>query len=114
MQKVLRYIESKNIKKGTAIKMDDIFLKPEEIITIDLHEMTVAEAQYYLEKELDIAPEYVKVVEVVHGFHKGKAILNMVRKEFKHPRIKRKYLSFNSGVTRFELNEIEKTNLEKK
>jgi DNA-nicking Smr family endonuclease len=94
--------------------MDDIFLKPEEILEIDLHEMTVAEARYYLEKELDTAPEYIKVVEVVHGFHKGRAILNMVRKEFKHPRIKRKYLSFNSGITRFELNEIEKTNLEKK
>lgn len=94
--------------------MDDIFLKPEEIITIDLHEMTVAEAEYYLEKELDTLPEYVKVVEVVHGFHKGRAILNMVRKEFKHPRIKRKYLGFNGGVTRFELNKIEKTNLEKK
>ena len=70
--------------------MDDIFLKPDEKIVIDLHEMTVAEAAYYLEKELNTAPEYVKVVEVIHGFHKGRAILNMVRKEFKHPRIERK------------------------
>lgn len=94
--------------------MDDIFLKPEEILVVDLHEMTVAEAAYYLEKELDTAPEYVKVVEVVHGFHKGRAILNMVRKEFKHPRIEKKYLGFNSGITRLELKKIEKTNLEKK
>jgi len=75
--------------------MDEIFLRPEEILVVDLHEMTVAEAAYYLEKELDTAPEYVKIVEVVHGFHKGRAILNMVRKEFKHPRIEKKYLSFN-------------------
>lgn len=94
--------------------MDDIFLKPEEILVVDLHEMTVAEAEYYLEKELDTAPEYVKVVEVVHGFHKGRAILNMVRNEFKHPRIERKYLSLNSGITRLELKKIEKNNLEKK
>lgn len=94
--------------------MDDIFLKPDEILIIDLHEMTVAEAEYYLEKELDIAPEYVKVVEVIHGFHKGRAILNMVRKEFKHPRIERKYLSLNGGVTKFELKKIDKSNLEKK
>ena len=94
--------------------MDDIFLKPEEILVVDLHELTVAEAAYYLEKELDTAPEYVKVVEVIHGFHQGRAILEMVRKEFKHPRIKRKYLGFNGGTTKFELNKIEKTNLEKK
>lgn len=94
--------------------MNDIFLKPEEILTIDLHEMTVAEAAYYLEKELDTAPEYVKVVEVIHGFHKGRAILNMVRKEFKHDRIERKYLSFNGGITKFELKRIEKNNLEKR
>ena len=94
--------------------MDEIFLKPEEKVTIDLHEMTVAEAEYYLEKELDTMPEYVKIVEVVHGFHKGRAILNMVRKEFKHPRIKRKYLGFNGGTTKFELKENEKANLEKK
>ena len=94
--------------------MNDIFLKPEEILTIDLHEMTVAEAAYYLEKELDTAPEYVKVVEVIHGFHKGREILNMVRKEFKHDRIERKYLSFNGGITKFELKRIEKNNLEKR
>lgn len=94
--------------------MDEILLKPEEKVTIDLHEMTVAEAEYYLEKELDTMPEYVKVVEVVHGFHKGRAILNMVRKEFKHSRIKRKYLGFNGGITKFELKENEKVNLEKK
>lgn len=94
--------------------MDDMFLKPEEILIVDLHEMHVAEAAYYLEKAIDTAPEYIKVVEVVHGFHKGKAILNMVRKEFKHPRIERKYLVLNAGITRFELKKIEKNNLEKK
>lgn len=94
--------------------MDDIFLKPEEILIIDLHEMTVAEAEYYLEKELDTAPEYVKVVEVIHGFHQGRAILNMVRKEFRHPRILRKYVEFNQGTTKFELKKLEKNNLEKK
>ena len=94
--------------------MDEIFLRAEEKLVVDLHEMTVAEAAYYLEKELDTAPEYVKVVEVIHGFHKGRAILNMVRKEFKHPRIERKYLGLNGGTTKFELKPIEKNNLEKK
>lgn len=93
--------------------MNDIFLKPEEKLVIDLHEMTVAEAAYYLEKEIDTAPEYVKVIEIIHGFHKGNAILNMVRKEFKHPRIERKYLGLNAGITKFELKKIYKNSLEK-
>ena len=38
----------------------------------------------------------------------------MVRKEFKHPRIERKYLGLNGGITKFELKKIEKNNLEKK
>ena len=94
--------------------MDDMFLKPEEILVVDLHEMTVAEAAYYLEKELNTAPEYVKIVEVIHGFHKGRAILEMVRKEFKHPRIARKYIGLNGGTTKLELKKIEKSNLEKR
>ena len=93
--------------------MEDIFLKQDEILVVDLHEMTVAEAEYYLERELNTAPEHIKVVEVIHGFHKGRAILNMVRKEFKHPRIERKYLGLNGGITKFELKKPEKTNLEK-
>ena len=83
--------------------MDDFLVKNEDILIVDLHEMTVAEAAYYLERELDTLPYNIKIVEVVHGFHKGQAIQNMVRNEFKHPKIKRKYRTLNSGVTRFEI-----------
>ena len=82
-----------------------MFLKPEELLIIDLHDKTVLEAEYILSKELDTLPYYVKVVEVVHGYRKGQAILKMVRQDFKHPKIKRKYLTYNRGVTRLEINQ---------
>ena len=47
--------------------MDDIFLRPEEILIVDLHDKTVLEAEYILSKELDTLPYNIKVVEVVHG-----------------------------------------------
>lgn len=84
-----------------------MFLRPEEILIIDLHDKTVLEAEYILEKELDTLPYYIKVVEVVHGYRQGQAILKMVREEFKHPKIKRKYRTYNRGVTRLEI-EIDK------
>lgn len=83
--------------------MDDFFVKKEDILIVDLHEMTVLEAEYILEKELDTLPYNIKIVEVIHGFHKGQALQDMVRKKFKHPRIKRKYLTLNKGITRFEI-----------
>ena len=85
--------------------MDDIFLRPEEILIVDLHDKTVLEAEYILSKELDTLPYNIKVVEVVHGYRKGQAILKMIRQEFKQPRIKRKYQTFNRGVTRWEKNQ---------
>lgn len=88
--------------------MNDFFVKKEDILTIDLHKMTVLEAAYVLEKELNTLPYNIKIVEVIHGFHKGQELQNMVRKEFKHPRIKRKYLTLNRGITRFEIIEEKK------
>lgn len=94
--------------------MDDMFVPANQVLTIDLHEMTVAEAKYTLEKELNTAPCDIKIVEVIHGFHKGQEIMKMVRTEFRHPRIKRKYLTMNKGITRFELTDIKELDISKK
>ena len=85
--------------------MDPMFLKEDEVITIDLHDMILDEARYFLEKAVDEAPDYVKEIEVIHGYHKGRKILEMVRKEFKHKRVKRKYVTLNNGITRLVLKE---------
>lgn len=76
----------------------------DEIITIDLHLHTVAEAKRRLEAIVRIAPSSVREIVVIHGYHKGTALLNMVRNDFHHRRVARKFLSLNQGVTSLILN----------
>lgn len=73
------------------------------IMTIDLHNMQTAEAKKYLQQKLDSAPKEVREIEVIHGYHSGKALMNMVRKSFNHPRIKSKSIGLNQGSTTFIL-----------
>ena len=80
--------------------MQEDFLIPEEDkLEIDLHDMQVPEAKYYLEKLITTAPENIQEIIVVHGYKKGQAILNMVRKDFKHKRITKKVIPYNKGIT---------------
>jgi len=81
----------------------DIFIPKEQRVEINLHDMQVLEAEYYLDKFISTLPEDIKEVTVVHGYKKGQAILNMVRKEFKHKRIKSKVIPYNRGTTIFYL-----------
>ncbi len=78
---------------------DDLFFTEEERVTIDLHDMELLEATYYLEKLFETLPENIKEVVVIHGYHKGQVLLNMVRKDFKNPRIKKKVIPMNKGIT---------------
>ena len=76
----------------------------EDILEVNLHNMQVLEAKAYLEMEITRAELNIKEVHVIHGYKKGQALLNMVRKDFKHDRIKNKRLTFfNLGMTIFEL-----------
>lgn len=80
--------------------MNEDFLIPEENkLEIDLHDMQVAEAEYYLDKFITTAPENIQEIIVVHGYKKGQALLNMVRNNFKHNRIKEKVIPYNKGIT---------------
>lgn len=81
----------------------DMFIPKEQKVEINLHNMQVLEAEYYLEKFISTLPDNIKEITVVHGYKKGQAILNMVRKEFKHKRIKNKVIPYNRGVTIFYL-----------
>lgn len=78
---------------------DEFFLTEEQKEEIDLHDMQLDEAKYYLEKLLDTLPDYVKQVTVVHGYRKGQVLLNMVRKDFTHPKIIKKVIPYNKGTT---------------
>ena len=79
--------------------LDDMFIPDDEKIILDLHNMQVSEAKFYLEQAIDTAEYKIKEIVVVHGYRQGQTILNMVRKEFKHKRIERKEIPYNKGVT---------------
>lgn len=79
--------------------LEDMFITDEERIVLDLHDMQEDEARFYLEKAIDTAEPKIKEIVVVHGYRKGQAILNMVRKDFKHKKIERKEIPYNKGVT---------------
>ena len=72
------------------------------VLTVDLHTMQCAEAKKYLSQKLDSAPKDCMEIEVIHGYHGGTALMNMVR-SFRHPRLKSKSIGLNQGSTTFIL-----------
>ena len=78
---------------------EDLFIPEEDKLEIDLHDMQVLEAEYYLDKFVSTAPANIKEIIVIHGYKKGQVLLNMVRNSFKHERIKEKVIPFNKGIT---------------
>ena len=73
--------------------------KDEQIITIDLHQYTVDDAKQKLQLAVTIAPSEIREIVVIHGYHRGTALRDMVRKDFKNSRVVRKFLSLNPGIT---------------
>lgn len=65
----------------------------------DIHGMRCEEARRQLELLLGRAPSYITEVVVIHGCHGGTALLDMVRKDLRHPRIAARHLSMNNGQT---------------
>ena len=70
-----------------------------QIITIDIHNHTVFDAKQKLQLAVKIAPSDIKEIVVIHGYHNGTALRDMVRNDFRSKRIARKYLSLNPGIT---------------
>ncbi len=68
-------------------------------LTIDVHGMTVAEAKSALTNLLNSCDKSTHEIDVLHGYRGGTALLNFVRKEFKHKRLERRILSLNQGMT---------------
>lgn len=65
---------------------------------VDIHGMTASEAKKMLERMISSSPANSEIA-VVHGFHGGQALQNMVRRQLKNKRIKQRILSMNSGET---------------
>ncbi len=58
--------------------------------TIDLHQMTKEEARAALVYELERVDNDIKSLVIIHGYHGGTVIKNLVRREFNHNLIEKK------------------------
>ena len=83
----------------------DIYFKETEVIKVDLHAMDKNTAERYLENVVKLAPKGTKEIIVIHGYHNGTVLMNMVRKEFHSNKVAGKYLSLNQGITSLILKE---------
>lgn len=72
---------------------------------IDIHGLTKLEAKKMIEKIIASADKDVKEIVIIHGYHSGDALKNMVRDVniIRSKRIKRRKLTMNQGQTIIEL-----------
>ena len=75
-------------------------------ITIDLHGMTCYQAQVAIDAALRRAGRSTYRLELVHGYHGGSPIREMIRRTYpRHPKELRLELGLNPGVTELVLRE---------
>lgn len=74
-------------------------LSREERAAIDLHGLTVDEAEMELIELLETLPKTVRAVEVTHGYRHGTALKRMVKQDFYHWRVTDKRVGLNPGCT---------------
>ncbi len=73
-------------------------------VQIDLHGLTCSEAKLRLEQTLRSLPAGTKELTVIHGYHGGRQLADMVRR-LRCKRVKRKILTGNPGETIFLLED---------
>ncbi|GEM_PF-305573 len=66
---------------------------------VDIHTLTADQARYHLEQYLNSLGPEIREVSVIHGYSRGTALRDMVRKRLKHPRIKSWVATLNPGET---------------
>ena len=73
------------------------------VIELDIHGMYADDAKREIERYLSTVSPKVQEVIVIHGYHKGQVLKNIVITRLKHPRIASKLVSLNEGQTRLIL-----------
>ncbi len=61
--------------------------------------MPLIQARREMQLLLKTCPADTDEIEVIHGFHNGDRLLKYIRTELKHPRIERKLVGLNNGIT---------------
>ena len=75
-------------------------------ICLDIHGMTCTQAQAAIDAALRGPGGSVYRLEVVHGYHGGTQLREMVRRVYaRHPRVKRLEIGLNQGATELVLRE---------
>jgi len=75
-------------------------------IRVDLHGMNCTQAQAAVDAALRRAGGSVYRLEVIHGFHSGTQLRDMIRRVYaRHPRVKRLEVGLNQGATELVLRE---------
>lgn len=78
-----------------------------KIVEVDIHGMNQFQAKTRIKSVLKNANSSVYMIRIIHGYHNGTALRNMIRKEFRsHPKILRIELSMNQGITDLVLKDI--------
>lgn len=67
---------------------------------LDIHNHTVESAKKLITDTLKNLPPDVRELNIIHGYHQGTALRDMVRK-FSNKKIERKILGLNQGTTTF-------------
>ena len=77
------------------------------IIEIDIHGMNKVQAKTYIDGILKKAGKNVFRIEIIHGFHGGSSLRDMVRSTYKNnPKVKRIELGLNNGAITLILREL--------
>ena len=77
------------------------------ILELDIHGMTKQQAKRYLEQQLMRAPKSVYRIKVIHGYHGGTELRDMVRRELKNNiKVLRVEVGLNPGETVLVLREL--------
>ena len=74
---------------------------------LDIHNMTRAQAMTAIDAKLRRAGSEVYRIRVIHGFHGGTVLRDLVRKHYvSHPKVKRIEIGMNQGETELVLREL--------
>ena len=77
------------------------------IIELDVHNMTVYQAQVAIDARLKRAGTAVYRIRIIHGYRGGTAIRDMVRREYaKNAKVRRIEIGLNPGETDLVLREL--------
>ena len=77
------------------------------IIEVDIHGMNQFQAKTRINSVLKNVNSSVYMIRIIHGYHNGTVLRNMIRKEYRsHPKILRVELSMDQGITDLILKDI--------